>query len=57
MGPYEYTITKDKNSIKFKSTIDVNKIPDETKYKVGFNGDWEYDAFRENLEKNGFNCK
>lgn len=56
-GGYKYTIKKNNDSVSFKSTIDVNKIPDETKYKVGFNGDWEYDAFRENLEKNGFNCK
>lgn len=56
-GGYEYKIEKGQNFIYFESTIDLNTIPDSTKIAVGFNNEWNYEDFKNNLEKNGFNCK
>lgn len=56
-GGYNYTLEKGDDFVLYNSTIDLNKIPDSTKIAVGFNNEWNYEDFKNNLEKNGFNCK
>lgn len=56
-GGYDYKIEVGDNYISSKSTIDVNKIPDETKAKIGFNNSWTYKDAKANLESHEFKCQ
>ena len=56
-GGYEYKLEKGQDFVSFESTIDLNSIPDSTKNTIGFNNEWNYKDFKDNLEKNDFICK